>query len=55
MERNKGERKKMIKLFDRWDTSAIKVEDEGLKRYINLEPMCIPKSGGINSHNLIRL
>ncbi|MFH0752075.1 MAG: 30S ribosomal protein S7 [archaeon] len=36
----------MIKLFDRWDTSQIKVLDEGLKRYINLTPIVVPKTGG---------
>ena len=39
-----------IKIFDKWDTSAIKVEDEGLKRYINLEPIVVPKTGGKNSN-----
>ncbi len=36
----------MIKLFDRWDVSGIKVQDEGLKRYVNLEPIIVPKTGG---------
>lgn len=50
MERHKGEGKKMsIKLFNRWDTSEIKVLDEGLKRYINLTPICVPKTGGRNA------
>lgn len=40
----------MIKLFDKWDTSGIKVQDEGLKRYINLTPLVIPKTGGIHSN-----
>ncbi len=38
----------MIKLFNRWDTSEIKVEDPGLKAYINLKPMIIPKTSGRN-------
>ncbi len=35
----------MIKVFDRWDTSGIKVMDEGLKGYITLEPKIVPKTG----------
>jgi len=35
----------MIKAFNRWDTSGIKVMDEGLKRYITLEPKIVPKTG----------
>ena len=38
-----------IKLFGRWDTSAIKVEDLGLKPYINLRPLLVPKTGGRNT------
>lgn len=37
-----------LKLFNRWDTSQIKVSDPGLVRYINLRPMLIPKTGGKN-------
>ncbi|RME54509.1 30S ribosomal protein S7 [Candidatus Woesearchaeota archaeon] len=37
-----------IKLFNRWDTSQIKVEDPGLVRYINLKPLIVPKTGGKN-------
>jgi small subunit ribosomal protein S7 len=37
-----------IKLFNRWDTSAIKVDDPGLVRYINLKPILVPKTGGKN-------
>jgi small subunit ribosomal protein S7 len=35
-----------LKLFDRWDTESVSVEDPGLKNYINLEPTIIPKSFG---------
>jgi len=35
-----------LKLFDRWDTEDIKVEDDGLKNYINLKPIIIPKTFG---------
>ncbi len=35
-----------IKLFDRWQTEGIKVEDLGLVNYINLDPVLVPRSGG---------
>ncbi|MHA2065758.1 MAG: 30S ribosomal protein S7 [Candidatus Thorarchaeota archaeon] len=35
-----------ILLFNRWDTGEVKVEDLGLKSYINLTPTIIPKSSG---------
>jgi|TARA_B100001971_G_C18200106_1_gene544019 small subunit ribosomal protein S7 len=35
----------MIKAFNRWDVSEIKVLDVGLKRYITLEPKIVPKTG----------
>ncbi len=31
--------------FNRWSTSGIAVADEGLVRYINLEPRIVPKTG----------
>src|SRR3989344_3187792 len=34
-----------IKLFDRWSYAGVKVVDEGLKRYINLRPVLVPKTG----------
>lgn len=34
-----------IKAFNRWDCSAIKVTDPGLKKYIALEPKIVPKTG----------
>ncbi|HOP09622.1 MAG TPA: 30S ribosomal protein S7 [Candidatus Methanofastidiosa archaeon] len=34
-----------FKLFGKWDTD-VEVQDEGLKRYINLTPVLIPHSGG---------
>ena len=37
-----------IKLFNRWDTSEIIVEDPGLRKYINLKPIVVPKTGGRN-------
>lgn len=39
----------MIKLFGIWNTSEIKVEDPGLKSYINLRPLYLPKTGGRNT------
>lgn len=39
----------MIKLFNKWDTSGIKVEDPGLKDYINLRPLYVLKTGGQNA------
>jgi len=35
-----------IKIFNKWDTSMIKVEDSGLKRYINLQPIVVPRTAG---------
>jgi small subunit ribosomal protein S7 len=35
-----------LKLFDKWDTEGIKVEDPGLIKYINLKPIIVPKSFG---------
>ncbi|MCK5107201.1 MAG: 30S ribosomal protein S7 [Nanoarchaeota archaeon] len=35
----------MIKVFDRWGVEGIKIEDEGLKGYINLEPKIAPLTG----------
>ncbi len=35
-----------FKLFDLYDVSEIKVEDPGMKRYINLEPKLVVKSQG---------
>ncbi len=37
-----------IKLFNRWDTSEIKIVDPGLQGYINLKPIVIPKTAGRN-------
>lgn len=35
-----------IKLFDRWSFRDVAVSDEGLKRYISLEPVYVPHSAG---------
>jgi len=37
-----------FKLFNLWDTSGIKIEDPGLKDYINLTRILVPKTGGRN-------
>lgn len=35
----------MMKVFNRWDTEGIKIEDPGLVNYITLEPKIVPKTG----------
>lgn len=35
-----------IKLFNKWDFSGVEVKDLGLRPYVNLNPVLIPKSGG---------
>lgn len=35
-----------IKLMGRWDTTQVKVNDPGLQRYINLEPIYVPRTYG---------
>lgn len=37
-----------VLLFNRWDTSHIKVTDMGLQRYISIKPMLLPKTHGRN-------
>jgi len=36
----------MVLLFKRWDTSNVKVEDPGLRKYINLRAVFVPWSAG---------
>ena len=38
-----------IKLFGLWETGGIKVDDIGLRPYINLRPLFLPKTGGRNT------
>ncbi len=38
-----------LKLFDRWDLTQIEVKDPGLKNYVNLSPILVPRSGGRNA------
>jgi len=35
-----------LKLFNRWVFEGIEIKDAGLKPYINLKPVVIPKTGG---------
>ncbi|MEM5766408.1 MAG: 30S ribosomal protein S7 [Candidatus Aenigmatarchaeota archaeon] len=35
-----------IKLFGKWSFEGIEVKDPGLKKYINLQPVVIPKTDG---------
>jgi small subunit ribosomal protein S7 len=39
-----------IKLFEKWSFDGIEVNDPGLKRYICLDPILIPTSGGRHEH-----
>lgn len=34
-----------VKIFNRWSTEGIAVEDPGLKRYISVAPILVPKTG----------
>lgn len=34
-----------IKVFNKWDTDGISVNDAGLKRYISISPVMVPKTG----------
>jgi len=34
-----------IKLFNRWSTDGIKVDDPGIEPYISLQPIFVPKTG----------
>ena len=43
-----------FKLFDTYDVSEIKVQDPGMKRYINLEPKLFIKSHGRNREKFSR-
>jgi len=48
-EREEQEVMFMTKIFDRWETENVKVNDLGLERYINLESRTVPHSFGRNS------
>jgi len=36
-------------IFNRWNMDEVKVQDQGLVRYINLKPVVVPRSFGRNS------
>ena len=38
-----------IKFFDKWSTEGIEVKEPGLKRYINVSPILVPKTHGRHS------
>lgn len=38
-----------VKIFGRWSMEGVQVRDKGLEKYINLEPVIVPKSGGRNA------
>ena len=35
-----------MKIFNRWETEGVEVKDIGLAKYIGLQPVLIPRSGG---------
>jgi len=35
-----------MKLFGKWSMEGLQVHDKGLEKYINLDPVILPKSGG---------
>ncbi|MBS3152786.1 30S ribosomal protein S7 [Candidatus Woesearchaeota archaeon] len=39
-----------LKWFNKWDTKEVSVEDLGLKRYIDLKPVLVPRNFGRNSN-----
>lgn len=39
-----------FKLFNKWDTSSIVVGDPGLKTYVDLRPVLVPRSFGRNAN-----
>ena len=39
-----------FKIFDKWSLNGVNVEDPGLKRYVDLSAMLVPRSFGRNSN-----
>jgi small subunit ribosomal protein S7 len=35
-----------LKIFDKWSAKGVEVKDAGLQKYINLQPVIVPRSGG---------
>lgn len=42
---------KQVLAFNKWDCSDIRVNDPGLKKYINVEPKIVPKTGATYAGN----
>jgi len=42
--------KSAIKLFGKWSFEGLEIKDLGLKRYISLNPVVVPTSGGRHEH-----
>lgn len=42
----KSKKTSELKLFNKWSFSGIEIKDLGLKPYINLNPVIVPKTGG---------
>src|SRR3989344_2846627 len=38
----------MIKMYDKWSMEEVQVDDPGLKKYINLRPVYVPRTSGRN-------
>ncbi|HJH31880.1 MAG TPA: 30S ribosomal protein S7 [Methanosarcinaceae archaeon] len=36
----------MSKLFSKWDLSEVEVADQGIRRYVNLDPVVLPHTSG---------
>lgn len=41
----------VVKAFDKWETTGIKVDDQGLQRYINIDAKIVPKTGATYAGN----
>ena len=41
--------KNNIKLFNRWDLSNVEVKDPGIKPYVNIKAIIVPRTGGRNT------
>src|SRR3989344_4656102 len=40
-----------MKLFNKWETSQIKVEDPALQEFVNLKPVIVPRTSGRYAKN----
>jgi small subunit ribosomal protein S7 len=36
----------MLKLFGKWDLTEVEVADQGIRKYVNLDPVIVPHSNG---------